>query len=143
MSPEQAPGHAGFAAHHRSLTERMVEGAARIMRPLFKAGDFTGREDRGAFLAAMVTALALLLAGRTMDLLIFDALPGIAPLFFAAVVGLGLILTLPALCIRRLHDAGTSGWLILLALVPVIGWLALGWMMLQPTSFDGVVAGVR
>lgn len=51
---------------------------------------------------------------------------------------IGLVFPIPFLALlwRRLQDAGLSGLLICLIIVPVIGQLALVWMALLP-SWDG------
>jgi uncharacterized membrane protein YhaH (DUF805 family) len=42
-----------------------------------------------------------------------------------------------AVSVRRLHDVGRSGWLILLALIPLIGWLYLLFQYVQPGTQGG------
>ena len=51
------------------------------------------------------------------------------------VIGIGLIWPLVAIGVKRLHDRGRSGWWILAALVPVVGWAWLVWQ-------DGALAVV-
>jgi uncharacterized membrane protein YhaH (DUF805 family) len=48
----------------------------------------------------------------------------------------GLATAIPGLAVshRRLHDIDRSGWWLLLALIPMIGWFALFIMMLQPSQ---------
>lgn len=41
------------------------------------------------------------------------------------VVGLALFLPGLGLCVRRLHDIGKSGWLVLLGLIPLVGAIIL------------------
>ena len=41
------------------------------------------------------------------------------------VVGLGLFLPYIAAAARRLHDTNKSGWLQLIAIIPLIGWIIL------------------
>jgi uncharacterized membrane protein YhaH (DUF805 family) len=50
----------------------------------------------------------------------------------------GLLLLLPALAVgaRRLHDIGKTGWLMLLWLIPVIGWIVLIYWAVQPTQSE-------
>ena len=49
-----------------------------------------------------------------------------------------LLLLLPSLAVgaRRLHDIDRTGWWLLLALVPLIGWIALLVMLVQPGTRD-------
>ncbi|MEM7379267.1 MAG: DUF805 domain-containing protein, partial [Pseudomonadota bacterium] len=37
---------------------------------------------------------------------------------------------------RRLHDSGRSGWWQLISLIPLIGWIALIYFMVQPSEGD-------
>ncbi len=59
-----------------------------------------------------------------------EGLPGISPLvglFLLLYVVYSLAVVVPSLAVtvRRLHDAGYSGWLILIAFVPFVGSIAL------------------
>ena len=47
-----------------------------------------------------------------------------------------LLLLLPALAVgaRRLHDIGKTGWLQLICLIPVLGWLLLLYWFVQPSG---------
>jgi len=42
-----------------------------------------------------------------------------------ALVGLALILPNLSVAVRRLHDIDRSGWWLLIALVPLVGWIVL------------------
>jgi len=53
-------------------------------------------------------------------------------LFYFAVLVPSLAVT-----VRRLHDAGFSGWLVLLGLIPSIGWLILLVFTVMPSSPNG------
>ena len=48
----------------------------------------------------------------------------------------GLALFLPGLAVgaRRLHDTDKSAWLLLLGLVPILGWLVLLYFFVQPSG---------
>tara|TARA_B100000965_G_scaffold97801_1_gene79962 strand:- start:413 stop:754 length:342 start_codon:yes stop_codon:yes gene_type:complete len=41
------------------------------------------------------------------------------------VIGLGLFLPGIAVCARRLHDLDKSGWLQLIQIIPLIGWIVI------------------
>jgi len=114
--------------------EAGLEAVARAGAPLTAFTDFGGRVDRGAFLGAGALALVALAAARAMDMFVFGTGPGRSPTFFAAIAGAGLLIVLPALVVRRLRDAGSGCWAILLALVPIVGWLALCHRLLSPTA---------
>lgn len=46
-------------------------------------------------------------------------------LVLTGIVALGLLLPGLGVCVRRLHDIGKSGWLVLLALIPLVGAIIL------------------
>jgi uncharacterized membrane protein YhaH (DUF805 family) len=54
--------------------------------------------------------------------------------FFSAV--LAAVSTVPSITIlvRRLNDIGKSGWMALLLLLPVVGWIWLGILLFQPSK---------
>jgi uncharacterized membrane protein YhaH (DUF805 family) len=49
---------------------------------------------------------------------------------------LQLLLLIPgiAVSVRRLHDIGRSGWFLLLAFVPLVGFLLLVYWFVQPSK---------
>ena len=49
-------------------------------------------------------------------------------------VALGLLLPGLAVGARRLHDIGKTGWLLLLWLIPLIGWVLLIYWAVQPSG---------
>jgi uncharacterized membrane protein YhaH (DUF805 family) len=44
---------------------------------------------------------------------------------------LAVLVPFIAVAIRRLHDTNRSGWWLLIWLVPVVGWLALVFLLVQ------------
>ncbi len=40
-----------------------------------------------------------------------------------AVLFVGLLPPVYAVCVRRLHDTGRSGWYLLASLIPLVGWI--------------------
>lgn len=92
---------------------------------LAKYADFKGRASRSEFwwFALFQVVVSIVLG------FISYSLQGLA----------GLALLLPALAVgtRRLHDIGKSGWLQLVWLIPIIGWLLLIYWLVQPTVAGG------
>jgi uncharacterized membrane protein YhaH (DUF805 family) len=85
-----------------------------------KYADFTGRATRPEFwwfvLAQFVASAVLSLVSSTL----------------ATLLALGLLIPGLAAGARRLHDLGKSGWLQLLGLIPVLGWILLIYWAAQP-----------
>jgi uncharacterized membrane protein YhaH (DUF805 family) len=118
-----------------------------IKRGFKKYATFSGRASRSEYwwwyLFTFLTYLVLGLltyvvgittsrdGGRTPGLL---ALPLI--ILFAA-FALGIIVPTLALNVRRLHDAGYSGWLVLLMLIPYVGGLISMIVAVLPSSPAG------
>ena len=73
---------------------------------------------KGRWFALFVFAVGIVLSA------VFKPLAG---LFYIAVLIPNI-----AVGIRRLHDIGRSGWWLLLSLIPVLGWIALLILMVQP-----------
>ena len=85
---------------------------------LQKYVDFSGRARRSEFwFFYLFEILAFVVA------VIIDSVFGTS--IFAPVVGLGLLLPMLAVAVRRLHDTGRSGWMILLGLIPLVGGIIL------------------
>src|SRR5699024_7886209 len=82
--------------------------------------DFTGRSRRSEFwwfaLFCLLLNIALAIVGEVSDIL-----GGI----LSFVIGLGLIVPIIAVAVRRLHDIDRTGWWVLINLIPLIGWIVL------------------
>lgn len=109
-----------------------MEALAIAAAPLLAVTDLTGRVARPAFARAALLALAAVATGWAMDRLVFGAIPGRTPPYFAALAALAVAPALPALTVRRLNDTGRSGRWALLVLVPVAGWAVLAWLLTRP-----------
>ncbi|MET0208624.1 MAG: DUF805 domain-containing protein [Burkholderiaceae bacterium] len=84
--------------------------------------DFSGRASRPEywwfFLAYFVVAFVGQLINR----------------YIPVVIMLAVILPLLAVTVRRLHDIGKSGWMILIGLIPILGILVLIYLYVQPSQ---------
>ncbi|WIK82535.1 DUF805 domain-containing protein [Micrococcus lylae] len=47
------------------------------------------------------------------------------------------ILPMLGLAVRRLHDANMSGWLVLLGLIPAVGWIVMIVLLVMPPKPEG------
>lgn len=79
---------------------------------------FSGRARRAEY---WWFNLLLFLLG-VVGLLLNEALNTIV---FSAVLNLALVLPSLAVAVRRMHDINRSGWLVLLGLIPLVGWIIL------------------
>jgi uncharacterized membrane protein YhaH (DUF805 family) len=97
---------------------------------LSKYTTFSGRAGRPEF---WWWVLASLLASVVVNLLDYAIGMGdVMPL--SSIYGLAILLPQLAVSARRLHDIDRTGWWLLLALVPIIGWLVLIWFYIQPST---------
>jgi uncharacterized membrane protein YhaH (DUF805 family) len=86
---------------------------------LERYAQFEGRAGRGEFwwfvLANMIVYVVLLVLVR------------VSPVFLILYVGYAFAVLVPsiAVAIRRLHDLGKSGWMLLIGLIPIVGGILL------------------
>ena len=83
-----------------------------------KFAEFTGRSRRKEYWMFMVINFII-----SMVFAIIDIVAG--PLFIGTIYSLVVLIHSLALSVRRLHDTGKSGWMILISLIPLVGviWL--------------------
>jgi uncharacterized membrane protein YhaH (DUF805 family) len=110
-----------------------------LARPWRQTFDFSGRATRREYWMFLVQLYAVLVIAMIgFGALMAAVAPDLAERG-AAGVGLGVIILfllalIPYLSasIRRLHDHDKSGWLFLLSMVPLVGWIFYLIMMLTP-----------
>lgn len=90
-----------------------------------KYADFNGRATRSEYWWYSLFAFVL---GIVLGILNIKILTGL--------VGLALLVPNIAVGVRRLHDTGRSGWMLLLALIPLIGSLVLIYFFVQESKED-------
>ena len=91
-----------------------------------KYADFNGRAGRPEYWWFYLFNLLLTLAASLVGQFAGESLGRI----LTGVIGLGLLAPSLAVCVRRLHDTNRSGWWLLIALIPVLGWIWLFVLML-------------
>ena len=98
----------------------MEEIQKSVRTCLTKYADFNGRAARPEF-------WWFVLAQFVVGLILNMVLPLLGGLF-------SLAMLVPSLAAgsRRLHDIGKTGWLQLLALIPIVGWVILIYWAAQP-----------
>jgi len=99
--------------------------------------DFNGRSRRSEYwtflLFSIVFAGGAMLLDKSVDVVVLGTGYGPLFLFFA----LATFVPGTAVAVRRLHDIGKSGWMILVVLIPIIGaiWIL---VLLLSNSTPGV-----
>lgn len=89
------------------------------LKVLKQYADFNGRARRQEYWMFVLFNIAFGIAAAILDTILgsWGAIGGL--------YGLAMIIPGVAVGVRRLHDIGKSGWMLLVALIPVIGviWL--------------------
>ena len=95
------------------------------LKVLKQYGDFSGRARRKEFWMFFLFDTVFRFVAAAID-------PGLLAIYYLA-----LFIPSLAVSVRRLHDVGKSGWMLLIVIIPLIGpfWL-LGLMLTN--SFHGI-----
>lgn len=97
--------------------------ADAIKTCLSKYADFSGRARRSEYWFWVLFTFIV-----DIVVMVVDGALGTYPLLYAVAV-LALLLPSLAVSVRRLHDTGRSGWMLLIAIIPLVGFiLLLVWM---------------
>lgn len=123
----------GTYAEPQPQVERPAEsvGFAAAIRDFFsRYTDFRGRTVRSGFWWVVLfhSIVAAALSG------VERCLPGIS--FLSTLYTLAVLCPDIAMCVRRMHDIGKSGKWVLMALIPIVGWIWLVVQYVKPTCGD-------
>lgn len=95
------------------------------LKVLKQYADFSGRARRKEYWMFVLFNMIFAIVAMILDNVLGIAMEGIGygPLYGLYV--LAMLIPGLAVAVRRLHDVGKSGWMILIALIPLIGliWL--------------------
>jgi uncharacterized membrane protein YhaH (DUF805 family) len=83
-----------------------------------KYATFRGRSSRPAYWWWVLFGIIIAIAAAVLDWIL-------GTWVFYAIVVIALLLPNLAVTVRRLHDAGHSGWWVLIGLLPLIGFIIL------------------
>jgi uncharacterized membrane protein YhaH (DUF805 family) len=86
---------------------------------------FNGRARRKEYWMFVLFNIIFSIVAIILDNILGTAMEGVSYGLFYALYGLAVLIPGLAVSVRRLHDVGKSGWMILIALIPIIGaiWL--------------------
>jgi len=113
----------------KNLTSRNNKLKGNIMNWYLKVlkqyADFNGRARRKEYWMFVLFNMIFAIVAMILDNILGIAIEGVGygPLY--GLYALAVLIPGLAVGVRRLHDVGKSGWMILLALIPLIGaiWL--------------------
>ena len=95
------------------------------LKVLKQYADFKGRARRKEYWMFALFNIIFLIVAITLDNILGTAIEGVGYGLFYFLYILAVLIPSLAVAVRRLHDVGKSGWMILIGLIPVIGaiWL--------------------
>ena len=138
MEQEEQPAAQQLGTPEFSPRPQQMMGFMDALTTVFrnKYATFSGRASRSeywwSYLGIAVISMVLQIIGIVGGLALGSVNEGLGALFgLAAFAGL-LALLIPSLAVnvRRLHDTGKSGWMLLILLIPCIGFILwLVWMI--------------
>jgi uncharacterized membrane protein YhaH (DUF805 family) len=111
-----------------------------IARPWRQALDFRGRATRREYWTFLPLLYALWIAGIATAAMVMTAADVDDDTFDLILITSTLVsmlvgfIPLLSASVRRLHDHDKTGWLFLLAFIPLVGWIFFLIMMLTPGS---------
>ena len=139
-----------FTAPAFSPRPQQMMGFMEALTTVFrnKYATFSGRASRSEYwwgylgLAVTSTVLQIFWVVGTIALLDFGQIAAL-PSLIALVAALGLIIPSIAVNVRRLHDTGKSGWMLLIILIPCIGFILwIVWMVEDGQAHDNAYGPV-
>ncbi len=92
---------------------------------LKKFADFNGRARRTEYWMFVLFNIIFGIVAAVIDNVVGTAIDGVGYGLFYILYMLAVLIPGLAVAVRRLHDTGKSGWMLLVALIPLVGaiWL--------------------
>lgn len=106
-----------------------------IQTCLQKYVDFSGRARRSEYWYFWLFTFLVAIAASILDAILGTGY-GNGSGVIGTLTSLALLLPSLAVAVRRLHDTSRSGWWILIALIPIIGWIILIVFLVQDSHPD-------
>ena len=94
-----------------------------MILPFRRFLEFTGRSRRKEFWMFTLLSVIAVIAAALIDLMFGFGSEQNGPV--GIVVSLTFLIPSLSVSVRRLHDVDRSGWWLLLALIPILGWIVL------------------
>ncbi|MEC7708850.1 MAG: DUF805 domain-containing protein [Candidatus Thermoplasmatota archaeon] len=140
-----------FAAPAFSPRPQQMMGFMDALTTVFrnKYATFSGRASRSeywwGYLGYVVVAMVVQIVAIVGAIALSGVSEGLAALMLVVPIVFGLALFIPTLAVtvRRFHDTGKSGWLVLVLLIPCIGtilWLV--WTIEDGQAHDNAYGSV-
>ena len=107
---------------------------------LSKYATFSGRASRPEFWWWVLAVFITILIAGAVDAILFGSGPEDGQPI-SALLSLALLLPNIAVGARRLHDIGKSGWWLLIAFIPVVGFFVLLYFYVQPSELNANAYG--
>ncbi len=95
------------------------------LQVLRKYADFKGRARRKEYWMFVLFNFIFSIFAMILDNILGTAMEGVGYGLFYILYALAVFIPSLAVSVRRLHDVGKSGWMLLVGLIPIIGaiWL--------------------
>ena len=104
------------------------------LKVLKQYADFNGRARRKEYWMFVLFNIIFAVVAVILDNIFGTAIEGIGYGLFYILYALAVLIPGIAVSVRRLHDIGKSGWMILIALIPLIGVIWLLVLMVTDSS---------
>ena len=107
---------------------------------LSKYVTFSGRASRPEFWWWVLAVFLASIVVGLVDAIIFG-IEEDDPQVLTGLFGLALLLPNIAVGVRRMHDIGRTGWWLLIAFVPIVGFFVLIYFYIQPSDTEANTYG--
>jgi uncharacterized membrane protein YhaH (DUF805 family) len=101
---------------------------------LKKYAEFNGRARRKEYWMFALFNIIFLILAMILDNVFGTAIKGVGYGLFYFLYALAVLIPGLAVSVRRLHDVGKSGWMLLIALIPIIGAIILLVLMVTDSN---------
>ena len=150
MEQEGQPQAQQFGAPAFSPRPQQMMGFMDALTTVFrnKYATFSGRASRSeywwAYLGYFVIATVLQIFAIIGGIILIDAGElALLPTLIAIVGIVALIIPTIAVSVRRMHDTGKSGWMLLILIIPCIGFILwIVWMVEDGQAHDNAYGPV-